>query len=523
MSKLKNVAALLLALLLCAAVFVSCTGTGEGESTLSPYFTESETSAPLPAPTLRDYINALIPSAEGKRFELADVRRLNHSEGRTMTVLCWDSPLMEFENTSVTDEYTPADRRRDMIANDLGVTLTLEHRAGRRAYVQSFVDYAASIDGAGKNKFDVIAAYSKAASVLAQKGLLSSLSSGGVTVDTEREWYPDGISESLSFGDDLYFVTGDISPTTLTSAELFFFDIEEMKTRGVDVSDLYESAFAGAWTLDTMFEILAEANLPAPEQTEGAETTDGTDTEMPTVTDPITYRLTVSRTGLASLYFSAGLSIVENVLNEENGREVLALSPDYTGGTSSVLHARLISAITDGEMRVPSVTGQNFFGDHKDSLAWIGDLASAAAFDRELGVLPLPKLTDDSDYVGVTSDMVTYYGVPASLDADRRDLAVIFIEQAGYFATKTVTESTYYDLLGKLSEDYALENQMTLELHRKKLSFDLGAVAAGTDKLTLNPADGWASLIIGKNQWEIYSGTIALSLAEQITALNGRQ
>ena len=504
------------------SVLIGCTNTGEGDSTLSPYFTESETSAPPPAPTLRDYIDALIPANEGKRFELADVRRLNRSEGRTMTVLCWDSPLLEFENTSDTEEYTLADRRRDALASDLGVTLTLEHRAGRRADVQSFVDYACAVDGAGKSRFDVIAAYSKAASVLAQKGLLSSLSSGKITVDTEREWYPEGIKDSLSFGDDLYFVTGDISPTTLTAAELFFFDVEEAEARGVDVDALYESVFEGEWTLDAMFDLLAGADLPAQEETGDAETTDGTDTGIPTVTDPIIYRLTVSRTGLASLYFCAGLSIAENVRDTETGNMTLVFSPDYTGGTSSVLHARLISALTGGEMRVPSVTGQNFFGDHADSVAWIGDLASAMAAGRELGVLPLPKLTKDADYVGVASDMVTYYGVPASLDEDRYDLAVIFIEQAGYLSSQ-MTEDTYRTCLRSFSESYEIENRTTLELHRRTLSFDLGAVAAGTDKLPLNAADGWASLIIGRNQWELYSETIAVSLSEQIDSLNKRQ
>ena len=102
---------------------------------------------PPPAPTLRDYIDALIPSSDGKKYDLADIRRMNKSEGRTMKVLCWDSPVMEFENTSDTDEYTPADRRRDLLANDLGVTLVLDHKAGGKLDVRSFVDYAATVDG----------------------------------------------------------------------------------------------------------------------------------------------------------------------------------------------------------------------------------------------------------------------------------------------------------------------------------------------------------------------------------------
>lgn len=514
MSKLKTVSALLLVLLVCLTTAVGCNRTGDGEVTLSPYFTESETSAPPPAPTLGDYIDALIPSSEGKKYELADVRRLNKSEGRTMRVLCWDSPVMEFENTSTDDEYTSADRRLDLLAADLGVTLVLDHRAGGKLDVKSFVDYAATVDGAGKSTYDVIAAYSKAAALLAQKGLLSSLSTGRVKVDTNREWYPDGIGESLSFGNDLYFVTGDISPTALYSAELFFFDVREMSARGIDPSDLYESAFSGKWTLDAMFELLAQADLPVREETG--------ETGTYPVEDPVTYRLTVSRTGLASLYFSAGLSIVDNIHDYEQGRNKLVLSPEYTGGVSSTLHARLISAINNGEMRVPSVTGQNFFGDNADSVAWIGALSAAASFDRELGILPLPKLNDRADYVGVTSDAVTFWGVPASLDEDSRDLAVIFIEQAGYFSGQAMVDDTCFSLLRSFSRTYTVENSQIFDIHRRNLSFDIGVVAAGTEKLTLSAVDGWASLIIGKNSWETYSGTIAVSLAEQIESLNNR-
>lgn len=226
----KQIAALLLALLILLPVFVGCAETETPEVT-----TEADNGA---ATTVGDSV-----PEQTTRDTLPE---LNYG-GETVHVLYWkDANNNEFyvekqDGTPINDVVY---KRNANVEKRLGITIGWNGQNGAKGKLNSFVTYIRTNVDAG-NDIEVVAAHSMVMGAIAAEGYMQDLNSVE-HINLDSPWWPKDLVENSTIHDSTYFVSGDISLNTLLGMEGLFFN------KDMTESNLYSYVQNKTWTIDQM-------------------------------------------------------------------------------------------------------------------------------------------------------------------------------------------------------------------------------------------------------------------------------
>ena len=174
-------------------------------------------------------------------------------DGRKIEILARnDGAEVEFENVrdgSLSILGEAVYRRNITVQTRLNCTLSFSYVNGTPDNAETYIKNATK-DG----KYDIFAAHNLVMPQLAIKGVCADLIGlqSEETLDLSSPWWPNNLTETLAYGDSLYFCTGDISTNYLSSLYGVYFNKDILKANDIDPVSIYRIVENGVWTLEAL-------------------------------------------------------------------------------------------------------------------------------------------------------------------------------------------------------------------------------------------------------------------------------
>lgn len=395
---------------------------------------------------------------------------LNYN-GAKVTILYWsDAEHNEFdvEGLSGDDVEDALFTRNNNVEQKLGVELNWLGVDGDAGEMQTYLDRMKSVhDGNETENYTMFATYSRTAGSAAVKGYCKDLNSDDCEyLDFSYEWWPDKLVEQATFGDHMYFASGDISTNALYMMYVCYVNTELIETHNLTNPQTYVTAGAkGEWTYDKFFTMC-----------EGMYSDiDGSNTK--TVGDQFGY---MTRTIHADPFFyGTGAVLVE--YNENDKLQLSSsMSSDAVVDTIEKLQ-NLFYVSKDGMYTSDKVYHQKEFGAGR--LLFMTDrarvsfkvLATEDYAGTDYVIVPCPKYSNDGDYVTVIGNPFTLYGIFARASAEDTQMGAAVMAYYAYESHVTVTPIVYDRTLKTKYLDDATSREM-LDIVRTNMDFDIGRI-----------------------------------------------
>lgn len=156
---------------------------------------------------------------------------------------------MEMNGDVVNDAlYTSRTNVEERLNAKIDVILKPGHLFdARQNYMQDIIKVVTS----GDSVYDWVDLMIGNASVMLQNGIFQNIASNEF-IDLSKPYYIDGIMEKMSFGGNLYFLSGDASTGYLKCTYCYYVNLQTAKNYNIDIYDIVNS---GKWTIDKCREI----------------------------------------------------------------------------------------------------------------------------------------------------------------------------------------------------------------------------------------------------------------------------
>lgn len=289
-------------------------------------------------------------------------------------------------------------------------------------------------------------------------------------LNLEKPWWDAGSIETLSIGDSLYMVNGDIHLMYGESAWVLFFNKKLMSDYGIDTP--YQTVLDGTWTLDAFNAMVTQA----------ARDLDGDNV----MTTDDQYGLATHGDSALVMLISSGEGLVyKNAANipewtdlPERVYDISARTYQTFFNTEYVYQSGMNTAGAENLEIVPHFSaGKDLF-----LCEVLGHAKTLRDMDDDFGILPTPKLNEDqADYATFIARSAQTLMIPIT-NSDLNRTAVI-LENLGAESYKSVRPA-YYDvqLSGKTVRDPdSLEMlDIIFRNRRYEMAYIFGASAAGS-------------------------------------------
>ena len=337
-------------------------------------------------------------------------------EGEQVHILHWSDPENpEFEEQTITGDNVrnAIFERNNNIEDRLNVELKWYGQPGDGGNISSFVKHVEAQYNNGTQMYDLVIAYSRTIGLAAINGYLYNLAT--ITennyMDLSKPWWPPQLVETVNFGDDYYFISGDMSNNVLYMMRCIFYN-KDLFTR-YQLESPYQMVYDGKWTLDKMIEITSDR----------FEELDGNNQPS----DGDMYGFVACDYVCSSFVPGSNLRCIDD--NPGEG-DVLMISPDYGSAKMVKLVNKLGNWMATDSVRVHwadvesidtrgNVTGA--FSKGK-SLMLIGHSVNARSYSSQqnfnFGIMPVPKY--DEKQVNYYTGMGNPYSL-YSIFVDFRD------------------------------------------------------------------------------------------------------
>ena len=297
---------------------------------------------------------------------------------------------------------------------------------------------------------------------LAVSGLLDKIKVDDY-IDYESEYWPENMEEELSVGDNLYFVSGIISPNTVANTYIIYANPNIDALLDVDIHGIVEQ---GKWTFDKMYELSAQG---------GAGLNGSAD-----------YGLVLTDDTLRALGTSAGVQIASNSATAH---------ASLSDGTALDFVNSLADLLTANKLKMTTSVSS----EHISTLFYIDTISSPATYNSEskCELLPMPAITEGGKYRSPVSDKAIYYSVAAGTDVRAQAMLEtmsaymnwVFSDNGGWLSAEDTVSGFFSQRYAtseksKTSIEIAIDN-MTFSLD----SFLTTSVTNSTLKNALNAAD----------------------------------
>ena len=281
---------------------------------------------------------------------------------------------------------------------------------------------------AGDGAYDIIAGWSSRIPALSLEGLFLDLNQMNY-LDLAQRWWSDSAVRELQIGNKLYFVTGDIARSMLSSLCVYVFNQKVAEDNHVE--NLYDVVKERRWTLDYVYGLTSGLYKDLNGNGEG----DLKDF----------WGLVTSCINDADAYMQGAR--ISMMTRDEEGYPVLSVNEEHLADLVSKVY-RLdwenpgCFAITNAETNIRDTLAEDKALLASTRVAII--VSSLADMESDYGVLPYPMLNEAQESYGTrVQDALSLWCVP--IDAKDPDLSDAVMEALAAESWRTVTPA-YYDI-----------------------------------------------------------------------------
>ena len=448
MKTMMRIVALMLAVLMCGGI-VACGKGGEESATTTTAQNSAETTSATeshayddanPSPTL-------------------DLPELNYN-GDEVSVLHWDSEKPEFSIEEITGSLVDDAiyQRNTNIEERLGVELKFTEQNGSVDYMAEFAQAVQNSFQSGAKEYDIIPTYSRTAAILSTRGLYYNMNEiDDNYINLEQPWWPDCITDTVTIGDAIYFITGDCSTNVLHMMYTMWFNKDLITEYNLEYP--VQLVRDNKWTLEKLFAMTADTYQDL--NNNGRE--DESDF----------FGFVGVNYGLDAFYTGSGLRLVELA-----GDEFLRISPDYSSEKAVDLVDMLGARCTGTDWYIGSEMGVIF--QENRALFCQNRTYYAENYllevDFSYGLIPTPKYDENQEeYISVLANPITLYGIMADVDENRLSEMTAVIECWGYEGYMLTTPALFETNMKLKYSETSDESEM-FDIVHSTINLDLGRV-----------------------------------------------
>ena len=456
---LRIIAMLMLSVMMISA-FAACADTGTGETSTDPN-ANAGTTAPIG--------EATTDNRDENGYELDDLPELDYKQ-TTINILAWKD--VEHEEFNIAYEDLSGDiveqslyDRNDKVEQRLNVTLNFnrdvdgdaDHIDAWNAYINNSV----SITG---REFDIIAGYSLAMAAAAVNGYLyNMLDDSCEYLNFEQPWWSELLLEQATFGDNLYFASGDISRNALEMMYVCYANTDLLDT--YQLSNPQELVESGDWTYEQFIQMC-----------QGVYKDDGDgvkNCDKGGVGDVFGY--ITSGIHVDPWFYGTGATICER--NPEG--EVIQAASFSDQRVSDTID--MLCDLLEGEFGIytSAVYHQRAFGLGNALFmmdrARVSHKVLAADYgETKFVILPCPKFDKDTEkYITVMGNPFTLYAIAS--DIQEPAMAAAFVECFASEGFRKVTPAVFEISLKTRYVDDPLSGRM-YDIIRANITYDVGRI-----------------------------------------------
>ena len=430
----------------------------------------SETTNTDPSAAPAD--NTAVPSAEEAEPEepedpnahLYEDLPTGDFEGRSFSILTPIHSESDFIGEVDGDVISEAVYRRNLkVEEDLNITIVPISEAGLWGDQDGYINKIKVSVMAADDSYQLISGYAAYITSIASEGVLSNWNDVA-DVNFEKPWWNQDIVYEMDVAGKLFYVTGDLSMTSLDYLFCLFFNKDLMSDFGFEAP--YEIVKEGAWTFDVMTSYVEPVNIDV--NGDGKMTID----DM--------YGYSSDMTNFISAYqaaFDADITV-----KDDNGLPVLAITEESFVDKFTTMYTFLVDS--------PSVFLSGTEGDYTDDLnreatklfaegralfeaQLLGSSAALRNVEIDFGILPYPKYTEDqANYMTTAWDAYNLFCIPLTADLDF--VGKITEYMAAY--SFDIVLPAFYDkaLISKYARD--TESADMIEIIRESATYNFGQV-----------------------------------------------
>ena len=460
---IRLVAFLMLAAMMVSA-FASCANTGSTDETTAGNSGNANTEAPVEETTTD-------PTVDKNGYKKDDIPEdLKFNE--TINLLVWDD--VEHEEFEIAYEDLSGDiveqslyDRNSTVEERLGLTLNFIRVNGNADNVSGFTAYVNNSVSINAKEFDVIGCYSLTLAKCASSGyLFNMLDDECEYLNFEQPWWSELLLEQATFGDNLYFASGDISRNALEMMYVCYANSDLLLE--YNLQNPQEMVESGDWTYDKFFEMCQGVYKDDGDGVKNCESESGD-----------TFGYITSGIHVDPWFYGSGATICERNADGE-----IIESPTFAGERVVNTVDRLCEFL-DGEFGIytEKVTHQKAFGQGRALFMMERARVSHKVLAQNYGetqfvILPCPKYDKDQEkYITVMGNPFTLYAIPA--DIENPKMASAFIECFASEGYRQVTPAVFEISLKTRYVADSLSGYM-YDIIRANITYDVGRLFSGS-------------------------------------------
>ncbi len=498
---IRAIAFMLFSIMLCAS-FAACAETKDPEIT-----TEAPSEALTTAPT--EEVTTADPTKDANGYLKDDLPEdLNFNEN--ITLLVWDD--VEHEEFEIAYENLSGDiveqsiyDRNSMVEERLGLDLNFVRIVGNGSNIKSWNAYVGNSVSISAREFDIIAGYSISVAKNASSGYLyNMLDDECEYLNFDQPWWSDLLLEQATFGDNLYFASGDISRNALEMMYVCFANTILLEKYQLENPQNFVEN--GDWTYEKFIEMCQGVY----------EDTDGNGVKNCDKESGDTFGYITYGTYADNWLYGSGATICEKAPDGQ-----IIESPSFTGerviNTVQMLCNLFYSS--DYGIYTEGTYHQTAFGQGRSLFMTDRCRTShkrlAAEFDfDDFVILPCPKYDKDQEnYITVMGNPFTLYAISADIQDPK--MASAFIECFASEGYRTVTPAVFeLSLKTRYVDDPT--SALMYDLVRENITYDVGRIFS--DDLIGQAT--FRNALAGNQAWASVAKTAAAGLKRNLTKLN---
>lgn len=409
----------------------------------------------------RDTTTAAVTETETESpYQLTLPKGLDYA-GREIVVCGWEHyEDIEFFAEAMNGEVVnDAVYQRNLnVQENLNVKLSFLEKGGR-AGDNTWMNQIKNANKAGDAAFDIIAGHSQNIGNLAKSQDVINLLDCQY-LDFMQPWWRKELLECAVIRDNLYFVTGDICPSSVARSQGIFFNTSLLQM--FDLEDPYTLVVEGSWTFDKMAEMTKGVYLDI--------NADGKKDEGDR------FGFSVDGVQLQAAALTAGIISVEP---DKDG--YLTVAADYlTDRTTSVLDAWIHFMHNNDDTIIIKTTDDTLTFRDGRALFYAFPLGIISSELRDcefnIGFVPWPKAdAQQKDYVVCTSNAYSLWSIPiAAADPDMSAAVMENLGYEGFLHIMPAMFETAYKVKYNNTESQ-LQSQV-FDILRENLVFDIGRI-----------------------------------------------
>ncbi len=317
---------------------------------------------------------------------------------------------------------------------------------------------------AGTNDYDLagISAYSAATSLLG--GLLTDLNTID-NLDMTKSWWDQYCNEECTFGDSLYFMTGDISINDNKATYCYYFN----KSLAADyqLPNMYDDVNNMKWTIDKFKEYATVMPIDMDTDNDGKHTNDVDDTYAVWIWDDIMMGI-VNSSGVKCATIEEGK--LTYTLNNERLYNAFDKFSSYAFD-QGITCAYQRSGYDQQWGQIGFSEGRGLF-----LLSYLWDATAFRDMEDDFGILPMPMYDEAQGryYNSVASYPMSFFVVPVCTFGPEEYARTGYLTQMLGYESKIHMTPAYYEqtLQNKVSRDE--ESAAMLDLIFASRTYDFG-------------------------------------------------